>query len=469
MKLSGELCRWLVLAVGLIFCFGMKLAASPLLLPGYDDVWLLPLAALFCVVFLLWKPLVLCRTPFLALFSVVLFFRYGVLSWVMLFSGTYYGVSGVAPAASSLEAAQWYMVLELVIASAAIRRLYARGMKTAGREYDCGMGPVPVYTAFIVLTAALMLFTPAARSGIMMFSSALSENASLSFWALGVRECADNARFFLLFCLIFALRCRAVPRLPGVLLLGAAAALIVGVQIGTNRKIIIASALALACVLARIWPQRRGCLFTSLGGIAVLLVAATTLHRAAAEGIGGDILWRHFSSEYLQAYLLGQYNIAIGLEAASLWGGIGLEQAFLELLRPVFAIGSLFKEHCVMLSKQYFDIRMSMGLDAVRHDQIMPMVMQGKMLFGLPGILLFTLIPVYCGFLCDRLYRSSPCLEYSFLGAYLAFYFAQSMILNMTILINNVTFMTAIFLPVVLLGKLMKRSVRTRGQHGPRI
>jgi hypothetical protein len=74
----------------------------------------------------------------------------------------------------------------------------------------------------------------------------------------------------------------------------------------------------------------------------------------------------------------------------------------------------------------------------------------------------FTVIPVYAGWYCDRLYRSSASLELSFLGAYLAFYFAQAMILNMTILINNVTFMLAIFLPVVGLGRLCARLRRSR-------
>ncbi|WP_446423922.1 hypothetical protein [Mailhella sp.] len=456
MRVSNELCRWAFLLFGLTFCFAVALAVPPLTLPGYDLTWILPFWALFCFVFLLWKPLTLCRTPFLALFSVVIFLRYDLLSWVMLFCESFDGVSGCSPAESSLEAALGYMMLELGTASLTIRLLYARSVEQSEAGYDCGTGPIPVYAVFIAVSAMLLLFTPAARSGFMLFSTGQPVQESLSFWALGVRECFDNARFFLLFCLIFAVKSRAVPAPLAVFLLGAGAAVAVGVQVGTNRKIIAASALALACVLTRVYPQKRKSIFLALGGLAVLLVISTTLYRAAATGVDGVWL-RQFSPEYLQAYLLGQYNTALGLEAAALGRDISLTQAFMELLRPVFGVGSLLKEHCVMLSKLYFDSRMSMGLDALRKDQILPMAMQGQMFFGLSGTVSFTLIPVFCGWYCDRLYRSSPSLELSFLGAYLAFYFAQSMILNMTILINNVTFMMAIFLPVFWLGRMYAR------------
>lgn len=456
MRVSNELCRWAFLLFGMVFCFAMTLAAPPLTLPGYELTWLLPFWALFCFVFLLWKPLTLCRTPFLALFSVVIFLRYGLLSWAMLFCENFDGVSGCSPAASSLEASLGYMVLELGAASLAIRLLYSRGVEWGGAGYDCGTGPIPVYAAFIMASVMLLLFTPAARAGFMLFSTGQPVQESLNFWALGVRECFDNARFFLLFCFIFAVKSRAVPAPLAVFLLGAGAAVAVGVQVGTNRKIIAASALALACVLARVFPQKRRSIFFALGGLAVLLVALTTLYRASAAGVDGVWL-RYLSPEYLQAYLLGQYNAALGLEAAALGGDISPMQAFMELLRPVFGVGSLLKEHCVMFSKLYFDSRMSIGLDALRKDQILPMIIQGKMLFGFPGAVAFSLIPVFCGWYCDRLYRTSSCVELSFLGAYLAFYFAQAMILNMTILINNVTFMMAIFLPVLWLGRTYAR------------
>lgn len=461
MRVSNSLWRGAFLLFGLAFCVAVTLAAPPLTLPGYEWAWILPLWALFCFAAFLWKPLFQCRTPFLVLFSAVVFLRYGLLSWAMLFSECFYGVSGCSPAASSLEAALELMMLELGVASLAIRLLYARGMEQSRSGYDCGTGPIPVYAAFIAASAMFLVFTPAARSGFMLFSTGQPVVESLSFWALGVRECFDNARFFLLFSLLFMVESRAVSAPLTVFLLGMGAAVTVGVQVGTNRKIIAASALALACVLARVYPQRRKFIFLALGGLAILLVAATTLYRASAAGLDAVGL-RYLSPEHLQAYLLGQYNIALGLEASAMGGDIALEQAFMELLRPVFGIGSLLKEHCVMLSKQYFDWRVSMGLDALRKDQILPMIVQGKMLFGLLGAMAFTVIPVYAGWYCDRLYRSSASLELSFLGAYLAFYFAQAMILNMTIIINNVTFMLAIFLPVVGLGRLCARLRRSR-------
>lgn len=83
-----------------------------------------------------------------------------------------------------------------------------------------------------------------------------------------------------------------------------------------------------------------------------------------------------------QAYFLGQYNVAIAVEAKELFGYLlDYRSYILTYLRPIIGIGSFIKNIPFNMTTDLFHMRMSLGI-LPRHDQILPMIGEGYMLFG---------------------------------------------------------------------------------------
>jgi hypothetical protein len=443
---------------------------------GYKITVFLPVCFLFCFFFLLWDPFFKIRSPFVVLFCIIAFVRYVLLSILTLLHGDYQGISGIGPSNGSLKLAAILMLWELILVSFAIYKWskdYIPKAEAGTKKINMQRQPY-IYIAFILAALLAIFAVPEARQGLSFLgniNSAGNEEIGSQF-ILGIRECLINAKYFLLFIFLMILKQNSgvikgndLFKYICVLII---AILVIGLRIGTNRKRMLADALAVILLLGTSYPKYKKLTVLSLIAIGVSLVAATTVYRGMIDS-SGSFITSYWNIDFFQPYFLGQYNIAIAIEAITSNPDIlNIKTFIFEILRPIFGIGAILKNFNFLTAASLFDARMSLGLHGFRGDQILPMIGQGYMYLGLFLSPIFSLLFCRMGIYCDTLYRTSKRLEVTFLSSMFAFYLAQFMILNATIILNILSFRLAIYVPIVCLSIFFSElSLKKTGQADP--
>lgn len=423
---------------------------------GYRITVLLPLCFLVCFYGLLWNAFVHSRTPFAVMYCAVAFIRYVVLSLVTLQHGTFIGESGVPPQQESLTLAAILMMWELIAVSIGMYYWSKRSLGSHSKKQHLISQANPYYyLLFVIIAFFLVAIIPETRQGISFFgqvSDAMNEEIG-SLLILGIREVFINAKYFLLFFVILILRKNNEDFHKNPFLSYCIAILIsvllIGLRIGANRKKLLSDALSSGLLLYSLFPRYRKSTIIGLFSLGVSLVAITTVYRGMTESSASFFL-EYFDLDFLQPYFLGQYNIAISIESTYFFPDRLTAGSYIwSFLRPLFGIGSLVKEISFVSAKLMFDGRMSAGLHFLIVSMINPMIGEGYILLGGLFAPLFSVITVRCGILLDAIYQKSNRIEYVFMASTLAFYFAQGMILNTTILLNHLSYRLVIYLPVV--------------------
>lgn len=428
---------------------------------GYRITIILPIMYLICFYIFLWKPIFTIRTPFIILFSCVAFIRYVVLSIVTIISGNYFGISGSMPLDESLTLAGILMCWELITTSFCVFYWSKKKINFKNEISDCmnSQANPLIYVMFFLITIVLLIIIPQSRTGLSFFGNInRSINAEIgSLLVLGIRECFINAKYFILFFIIIIFGKKSKFNFDnksaltyGFIIL--VCICIIGLRIGTNRKKMLADSLAIILLLWTLFPKYKKSTALVVMGSGVALVAVTTVFRGMTHS-ALSFFSEYINIDFLQPYFLGQYNVAMAIEAKMYYGEmINIKTYLFSFLRPIFGIGSIIKNLDFNMVANLFDMRMSFGIDGFRGDQIIPMIGEGYMLFGVFLAPILSVIAVRIGIMCDMLYKKSQKLEVCFISSIIAFYVAQFMILNSTIIINMLTFRLAIYIPVVLLA-----------------
>lgn len=457
-KLAKLISFIIFIIVYLIYIFSVDFNS---LEKGYYITVLLPLVYICCFYVFLLEPVIQKKTPFLVLFSCVAFVRYVILSIATINNGSYMGLSGIAPSSDNLTLAGILMCWELIISSALINYWSKKKIKYISKEKQqlfSRANPM-IYIMFILIVVVSICAVPQARKGLSFFTNinrAVNEEIG-SLFILGIRECFINAKYFLLITVIIMLQGKnnmdfSKKSFLSYICILAVCIIIIGFRIGTNRKKMLSDGLAVVLILWRLFPKYKKTTTISIILIAILLVAVTTVYRGMIDSISG------FFSEYvdlnfLQPYFLGQYNIAIAIEAVKFYPNIfDINTYLFSFLRPLFGIGSIVKNIDFTMAANLFDMRMSEGLTGFRGDQILPMIGEGYMLFGIVFSPIFSVITVRIGIFFDSLYSKSKSLEKVLISSIISFYLAQGMILNSTIILNMLSYKLAIYIIIVYLG-----------------
>jgi hypothetical protein len=437
---------------------------------GYKITILLPLVFLFCFYGFLWEPVIQKKTPYLVLFPCVAFVRYVVLSIATVWNGTYIGISRVSPSVDNLTLAGILMSWELIVTSILICYWSKRKIKRAPNEIKIltsNANPI-IYIFFIITVISLMLIVPQAQQGLSFFGNinrSINDDVG-SLIVLGIRECFINAKYFLLFFVIILLSRKdnanfSKNKLFSYFCILAVCILIIGFRIGTNRKKLLADSLAAMLLLWNLFPKYKKTTATLIIAVGIMLVAVTTVFRGMTDSIG-MFFYDYFNLDFLQPYFLGQYNVAIAIEAKFFYGEmIDIKTYLLSFLRSVFGIGAIVKNYDFTTISDLFNNRVSWGINGFRTDQIPPMIGQGYMLFGIIFSPLLSAITARMGILFDSLYVKEDKIEIVFVSSAISFYLAQGMILNANIILNALSFRLAIFIPIVYIGYITaNKSIR---------
>ena len=430
---------------------------------GFESTYLLPLAFILVFFTLLWRPLFGGRGPFVITYTVVELFRFVVLSVVTVAAVADQGIGVFGRnvySSDQLNTASFLMMYELLITSAAIYFLSNKKNRLSERTITCGFY-TPFYIAVVIIALAAVAAVPSARSGLTLLLSFDEGDVSrLPTSILLVRELFVTAKYFLFFIAIKWV-CKkhsdgkVVQNPTSVITLCLVSLLVIGIRIGTNRKRIIADAIACAVIIFLEFPKYRKQLAMFFVSAAFVLVASTSVFRGATESFGslmGDL----FEAGSLQSYLCGQYNIAAALETRETFASsIGLDTLLYSTFRSFFGIGTLISGMGIPTLSDFFNQVASANYTYLRASQIIPTVGEGAIYFGLFLAPLISLVVVCVGVQIDKWYQRTTKVEVLFILLVLAVYLGQGLVLTSNIIVNNVTFKLALFVPAVLLANYL--------------
>ena len=103
----------------------------------------------------------------------------------------------------------------------------------------------------------------------------------------------------------------------------------------------------------------------------------------------------------------------------------------------------------------FFNQVASANYTYLRASQIIPTVGEGAIYFGLFLAPLISLVVVCVGVQIDKWYQRTTKVEVLFILLVLAVYLGQGLVLTSNIIVNNVTFKLALFVPAVLLANYL--------------
>ena len=211
-------------------------------------------------------------------------------------------------------------------------------------------------------------------------------------------------------------------------------------------------------IILVLFPRYKKVIVASFGIVGLCFVVVTSIFRGATDSLG-SFFDSFFDAQFLQAYLCGQYNISCALLTGIIFGEeINLVTFVFTELRSFFGIGTMLSGLGINSLNFYFNQVSSIGYDYLRESQIIPMIGEGAIYFSPVLAPLLSVLFVYVGVLFDRLYLKSKHLEMKFISIVLAVYLGQALSLASNILVNNITFKLAIFLPVVILANKISRT-----------
>lgn len=449
--------------VYIIWLFGLNESKIP---KGYEITSFLPIVYIIVFIFVLLKPFNENRTPFIVVYCIMQFMRFVVLSVVTLntystgetnifgrgdYSDNYLTISGIL------------MIYELIVTSIVINLSSRKNRRLKNSDsmyltYNSG-----IYFLCFIGSLILLAVFPVARSGLTFLLTYDTEGNidTLSTSMLLIREFFVTSKYFLLFAAIkffndkiekdqtnASVRQRIFP----LIVILAVCLVVVGLRIGTNRKRIIADAIACILIINTIFPKYKKQIIGFFGVLCVGLVISTSIFRGATESFStfsGDL----FTPASLQSYLCGQYNISCALKTADIYGNeIGIGTFVLTILRSCFGIGTLISGIDFNTLSYYYNQVSSIGYSYLRESQIIPMVGEGAIYFTVLFAPLISIFIVYLGIFIDRIYVKTSRLEYRFICAVLGVYVGQALSLSSNIVANNITFKLAIFVPIVFLA-----------------
>lgn len=429
--------------------------------------------AYFAVLFtLLWKPLTDNRSPFIITYCGMQFIRFVVLSIITInaekggSAGPVFGKNTYSD--SLLNSAGLLMLFELV-ATAVVINIASRKNRALKEKKEISIDFNSGVYIFCVLASLLMLIlVPSIRNGLTIIADFGTEEygENMTTLTLLAREFFVASKYFLLFVVIklFFKHISLDPisekknksRFLPLLIILLVCLLVMGLRIGTNRKRIVADAAACILLVFTLFPKNKRFITLFFVVISFGLIVSTTMFRGATES-AQTFMSDLFEPASLQSYVCGQYNVACALLTAKNFGSQVTMGTFLYTsARSCFGIGTLVSGMNIPTLSTYYNQVASMGYTYLKESQIVPMVGEGAIYFNNYLAPIFSMISVYFGVLVDRIYHRTSKIEHRFMSIVVAVYLGQAMSLSTNIIINNVSFKLALFLPIVIVANLIK-------------
>lgn len=344
-----------------------------------------PLLPAFYFGFLLLVGLTTWRTlpsPFLAISLITSFLRYVAFPLLVTFEGEYVGRSWVEPAQESYDLSVVLMCFELVAIGFTILFLEARYQRIRRASQSITSRSLPVWYTLCVSCVAMIAVLAFPQSIFLL--SFLSYGFDLDELALPATASLAAMLVMAAKVLVSTKIIHEMARAKRWLAVSRYAVLLVGivnifVYFGSNRMAIVLTAVATGWILYMSYGKRARTPLMILGLSGLLAFSVVTERREYVQTSGSHLAK---AADQIQAYTGGVYNVAIGIEVpnyypeASSWSGL-----VFDFLRPTVGFNLITQNWNQNYSNQYFNWRMFTHVE--RRSQIMPMIAQGYLYFGL--------------------------------------------------------------------------------------
>lgn len=421
---------------------------------GYGYLYLLPMV--YCICHILFISKVMKKfgvSLFLGIYIVVSFFRYVILSALVVISGWYFGRSNYTPLPLFFNKAIFLMIYEVISYNLFILLFHKLLFKNVElQKYK--RQPINiqfsksnfVYTVFILFTCLLLMIRPVALNHFSFVSvgenyTSLDKLDSLTSVIVVFLNVSRLIIYFMIIKFIYRHfnDKNALLSLVLILLITVLNSLIF---FGTNRSDFIFNFIVNLLLLVYLYRKIGVVTGLALIGIMPWVISKITQYRNSATITNGvkpliDL------TDNLQIYLGGIYNVAISLDMKAINHNPFL--LLVDVFRSAIGPNIFLKNFEIVSTSQLFNYRIYLNGHIA---QIIPMIGQSKFYLGtvfspLLGIL-FIFIAIY---LTKRIVVSER-LEliyiFSLFSGRLGFVMAQ----NGNILINDLTFFLPLFLVV---------------------
>lgn len=420
------------------------------ILDGYNLIIFFPIAYLICYYFLIHKILIRYGISiFLVVYITVSFFRYIVLSVLVVESQWFFGRSYNTPSSESFETAILLMIYEIFIYSISIY-IFHRKLIPENQNLRTNIkfpNQTLVYFLFLIFVAGLTIIRPNALNYFSFFSindSIISISDVDALTSL-VSILLNIAKLLIVFILITYIHniFHEKSILISFILISIIIAMNIFIYFGANRSDFIFNAIASVILLLYLYKK----LGLAVAGILVatipMIINSITGHRQTTTITNGANALIDLT-DLLQVYLAGIYNVALGVEISKLYSFINPLYAVLDILRSAIGPNIILGNYDIFSSTVVFNERIfSSGLVS----QIIPMISQGQFYLGFILSPLIGIFFIYIAIYLTKILMRSKRIELIFLftlfSGRLGFVMAQ----NGNILINELTF----FLPTFLL------------------
>lgn len=378
----------------------------------YSWTALLPIGYVFSASLLLAVSWYTGPSLFLATTFPLMFLRYVAFPALMYTNGGYEGRSWIPPEESSFDKAAFLMIYEVVLVGAFIAYLEARYHRD---KYNSAKADLTLPGWYVILMLgvafALLIFQPAGLSLINFVLPTVlgDEDVAPAFAALAAMLLM-TAKTTLFISILSRL-----PQLPisrGIALTAALllCAVNIGIYYGTNRLAVLLTTVANIWIFMRIFQVRSVVPMLGLASVALTLIVVVTAAREYAVQSGGV---SEVVADYIQGYVGGLYNVAIGVEVPLIYPEAReLSVLAFDFLRPMVGVNLLVQHLDVSYSNVYFNERIWTHVD--RRSQIIPMIAQGNLFFTEIFAPILSLLSVWLAYFFMKKLSTTRYLEIKF-------------------------------------------------------
>ncbi len=428
---------------------------------GYQNIFLLPMA--FCIFYNFFIRSVMKKygiSLFLLIYIIVSFFRFVILSVLLVESNWFYGRSNYSPAPLFFKNAIYIMIYELLIYNFTIyifhkfffgnnrKKLYD-GIIEGSKKINFSKSNI-IYIAFIVLTFMLVIIRPSSLNFFSFFkvNNNFTKLEELDILTSIVIMFLNVARLIIYFVIIGWIIKIIQPKnyLFSFILVVLITLINSLIFFGTNRSDFIFNFAVNLLVLIYLYKKLGVIINILFLGLLPIVVSGMSQFRETVTITGGSNKLIDVTDN-LQVYLGGIYNVAMSLDITNPNGNILL--MFVDIFKSAIGPNILLKNIEMATSAQLFNYRIYLS-DHV--SQIIPMIGQGNLYLGpifapLLGII-FIFIAVFLTKQIIKFKRIELIYVYTLFSGRIGFVMAQ----NGNILINDLTFFLPLFLLVYYLN-----------------
>lgn len=417
------------------------------MIDGYEYLFLLPL--IYLITFLLFiRPIIknIGLSFFLATFSIVAFFRYSILSFLIYKSKWYYGVSNYSPSNEQFSNAIIFMCYEVIIYSLAIfifHKLLIKSQTTGSVVFSKNNF---IYFLFIFITIIIVILNPSSLKYFSFIS--INENFesvdTLGSFALVAVVFLSVSRILIYFIIMkfLVLKIKPTNYILSFVMVASISVINSMIFVGTNRASFILNFVATIIILIYLYKKTAitfsfimAAILPPLLGSLLSFRQTTTITQGANKLV--DL------TDTLQVYLGGVYNVAMSLDITS--PNNNPLYLIIDIMRSAIGPNILLKNMNFVNSVHLFNERI---FQSNLVSQILPMIGQGKLYLGyifapLLGVL-FIFIATYFTKIIVEKRRFELIFVFTLITGRLGFVMAQ----NGNIFLNELTFYLPLFLLV---------------------